>query len=93
MVAKVTIKVNYAGVGEVLKGSEVQNMVAEVAAEVAGNVPATIDGETVTTAVYTYETDRAAAAVVVEHPIAAAFQAKYGTLTQAAGSAGLEVSG
>ena len=92
MVAKVTIKVDYAGVGDILKGDEVQDMVTEAAMDVAANIPDTIDGETVTSEVYPYTTDRSAAAVVMEHPFAAGFQAKYGTLTQAAGAAGFEVS-
>ena len=90
--ARVKITVNYAGVGAVLKGSEVREMVDDVALELSGNFPAVIDGEPVEIDVTSYTTDRAAAAVVVMHPFAAGFQAKYGTFTQAAGAAGLEVS-
>jgi len=93
MVATVRVKVNYTGVGEVLKGAEVTEMVNEAAAQVAANVPTEVEGETVETDVTSYVTDRAAAQVLLMHPTAAAFQAKYGTLTRAAGAAGLEVSG
>lgn len=86
------VKVNYVGVGQVLKGEACARMVADAAEAVAANVPTEIDGEMVTTSVYAYTTDRASASVVMEHAIAAAFQAKYGTLTQAAGAAGFEVS-
>lgn len=38
-----------------------------------------------------YTTDRAASAVLIKHPIGMGIQAKYGTLTQAAASQGLQV--
>lgn len=40
-----------------------------------------------------YKTDRAAAAVVIKHPAGLPIEAKHGTLTRAAGTAGLEVRG
>lgn len=38
-----------------------------------------------------YTTDRAASAVLIKHPIGMGIQAKYGTLTRAASSQGLQV--
>lgn len=85
------LRVDYAGVGTVLKGPDVSVLVRETATAVAEFVPDTVDGEYLETVVEEYATDRASAQVLVKHPYAAAMQAKYGILTRAAGAAGLEV--
>jgi len=87
------VKVNYSGVGEILKGPECAALAHDAAVRVQSALPTTVDGETVLSEVTDYTTDRAASAVNVLHYQALAWQAKYGIITSAAGSAGLEVSG
>lgn len=91
-----TVRVYYPGVSEVLRSSEVAALVQDAAEEVAAHAQAqghlASDGP-LPIVVSTYETDRAAATVDIRHPAGLGMQAKYGVLTQAAGAAGLEVSG
>lgn len=89
------IKLDHDGIGEVLKSSGVRGAIDGIAADVAANVKAadTVrrNGVASSVEVASYTTDRAAAAVTIAHPAGVGMQAKHGTLTQAAGAAGLEV--
>jgi hypothetical protein len=79
------------GLGEVLK-SNMRGPVSSAASGVAGNVNlgSVTDARVV---VDDYTTDRAASSVTIAHPAGLRLQAKYGSLTRAAASAGLEVRG
>jgi hypothetical protein len=79
-----------AGVREILRGSEVRDLIDGIADEVAGNVRALVPAGT-TVEVRGYTTDRGAATVVVADVQAMAWQARDGILTRAAGFASLEV--
>ena len=83
-------RLDTAGVREILKGTEVRELVDGLAQQVAENVPATVPAGT-QIEVRAYPTDRGAATVVVADPQAMAWQARDGILTRAAGAAGLEV--
>lgn len=96
------VRLNRAGIGRVLKSRNMSDLVQGVAEKVADNVdgqeltaqsPGQDTGTAITADVETYTTDRAAAAVVIRHPAAAAMQAKHGVLTRAAAEAGLEIRG
>lgn len=79
-----------AGVREILRGSEVRDLIDGIADEVADNVRVLVPAGT-TVEVRGYTTDRGAATVVVADVQAMAWQARDGILTRAAGFAGLEV--
>lgn len=93
--ARVRVRLDHPGVEAVLKSAPVRAEINRLAAQVvsaAQGAPEvqrhgmTVDARSITT-------DRAASVVAIAHPGGLGVQAKYGTLTQAAGSAGLEVSG
>lgn len=76
-----------------LKQAEVRRAITDVAENI-GNIvrsdsPVIRHGAEIK--VEDYTTDRAASAVLIKHPIGMGIQAKYGTLTRAASSAGLSV--
>jgi hypothetical protein len=78
-----------------LKQSEVRSAISDVAQAVA-NTARSNEGVAKHDAeikVEDYTTDRAASAVLIKHPIGMGIQAKYGALTQAAASQGLQVKG
>lgn len=93
-------RLDRAGVRSILKSDEFFALVEAVAEEVADyaradapdvdGIPGDIE---LPIEVDVYETDRAAAAVILAHPAGIAVQAKHGLLTRAAARAGLEVSG
>jgi len=83
---RVQIKLDYKGIGEMLK-VDMRETVDELADQVAARVDAR--GEPVEVRKYT--TDRAAASVTIASVAGLAIQAKHGALTQAAASVGLEV--
>lgn len=83
------IKINHKAIEEILK-VRMRKPVDELAARIAANV----DVGSVTDApveVHSYETDRAAASIVIAHPAGIAIEAKHGSLRRAAASQGYEV--
>lgn len=89
------IKLDSGGIGEMLRSDGVRAAVNAAASVVRANAAddagVTTNGATVDQDSYT--TDRAAAGVGIPHPAGLAIEAKYGTLTRAAGQAGLDVNG
>ena len=87
------IKLHHAGIAEVLKSDEVAVALGNVADAIAATAEAhdEVQRHGVDVEVEEYETDRVAFSVTLAHPAGRAIEAKYGTLTQAAGDAGLEV--
>lgn len=87
------IRLDHAGIAEVLKSAEVRSQVDALAAEVGRDAEAnpSVRRNQVPVVVDHYTTDRAAASVTLKHPAGRGLQAKWGVLTRAAGSAGLEV--
>jgi hypothetical protein len=87
---KTTLELDHDGIAKIL----MEDMRGPVhAAAVA--IAAAVDVGSVTDAEVTvrdYTTDRAASAVSIAHPAGLAIQAKYGSLTKAAASIGLEVN-
>lgn len=96
-----SIKLNHAGISEILKSAPMTAAVKAAAEAVADNVraqgikvgdrdggPREHDLQVTVTMV---ETDRAHALVTLAHPSGAAVQAKHGALTKAAAQAGLSV--
>jgi hypothetical protein len=86
-------ELDHDGIAELLKGGQIRALVDEAAQSVASNVTdvEVSDGEA-PVVVDSYTTDRAAASVTLAHAAGLALQAKHGTLTRAAGAAGLEVT-
>ncbi|MCY4726700.1 hypothetical protein NYO98_10460 [Nocardioides sp. STR2] len=89
------VKLNRAGVGNILKTGAVPEMVNRTASTIAAGARSRLpdDGMGGEVVVERYTTDRGAAAVIVKHPRAVGLQAKYGILTSAAASAGVTVRG
>ena len=96
------VKLNHAGIAEVLKSTEMHRLIQDVTESVANNVREqgiTVgdfrgNGEIalpVKSDVTT--TDRAHGSVLIAHPAGIAVQAKHGALTKAASEAGLQVKG
>jgi hypothetical protein len=88
-VAGYSIRPNRAGIREVLNYPQVRAEISRLAEEVGDNVRASAGDRKVD--VEDYTTDRAASAVVIAHPAGLGMEAKHGTLTRAARSAGLPV--
>jgi hypothetical protein len=78
---------------EMLKSPEVTLLINEIADEVHAAVAAhpSVVRNAVETEVIHYTTDRASAAVDMDHPAGVAIEAKYGVLKKAARAAGLKV--
>lgn len=90
----IRVRVSSAGVQAILKSSQVASMVHGKAEEVAAAANAglaSVGHPEMSAVVEDYVTDRAASGVVILHAGAAGVQAKYGVLSNAAGSAGLEL--
>jgi hypothetical protein len=85
--AKPKVKLDHAGIAAILKSAPVAQLVNSAAASIAAATDAR--GRAVT--VETYVSDRAAASVAIEAADGMGVQAKYGSLTRAATSTGLEV--
>ena len=83
-------RLNRRGVGEVLK-QQCGPAINEVAEQVAAQVRASIDDDSIEVVVDTYTTDRGAAAVPIADTRGMEFQASDGALTRAAAAVGLEV--
>lgn len=91
MAAKV--RLDSAGIRDVLTSKAVASTVAQLASAVAGNVSHTLsNGDDLPTDVDTYTTDRAAAGVTITHPAGLRAEAKHGVLARAASAAGLDVT-
>jgi hypothetical protein len=86
----ISFRLDRAGIREILRGSEVRQLVDATAGEVAANVRALVPTGT-TVDVTSYTTDRAAASVAVVDVRGMGWQARDGILTRAAGFARLEV--
>jgi len=87
------VRLNKLGMRQMLTSGEVAQTISEIA-EAVGNAARSNPGVAKHEAeikVETYTTDRAAAAVLIKHPIGMGIQAKYGALTQAAAARGLQV--
>lgn len=93
------IKLDHAGIAEILKSSEMAAAVTDIAEHIAENargimvdgIPGAIP---LPVEVVTRETPtRAAARVTLAHPSGMAVQAKHGVLTGGAAGAGVEVTG
>ena len=95
MSARNRIRLDHAGIGEVLKSDEVREAIDALADSVADSVRSsptvTKRGIADRVEVSSYTTDRAAAAVAIAHAAGLGMEAKHGVVTQAAGQAGLEV--
>lgn len=89
------VKLDRAGVGAILKGSDARKMVDSVADTIntaaAANIPAQFQGAR--TRVDKYTTDRGAAAVVLEARRGVSIEAKYAPLRNGARAAGVKVTG
>lgn len=87
------IKLDRVGMAMMLKQSKVRQEITSIAEAVAANARgnAGVAKHSAEIKVENYTTDRAASAVLIKHPIGMGIQAKYGALTQAASSQGLEV--
>lgn len=89
------IRLDHAGIAEMLKSGPVAAAVADIAEAVAAEArsDAAVARHGVPVKVNHYTTDRAASSVTLAHPAGLGIEAKHGTLTRAAGAAGLEVTG
>lgn len=89
------VRLDRVGMSLMLKQREVRNEISALA-QAVGSAARMNEGVTKHDAeikVEDYTTDRAASAVLIKHPIGIGIQAKYGALTQAAASQGLQVKG
>lgn len=87
------VRLDRLGMSMMLKQAEVRSEITSIA-EAVGNSARSNEGVAKHEAeikVEHYTTDRAASAVLIKHPIGMGIQAKYGALTQAAASQGLQV--
>lgn len=85
-----SLRLDHAGIREILRSPEVASLIHAKAEEVAGAVRAAAGDAAVV--VDDYTTDRAASSVTIRDPRGAQLQAEQGVLTRAAASAGLEVT-
>ncbi|MCD2139523.1 hypothetical protein [Rhodococcus pyridinivorans] len=86
------LRLDRAGVRELLISQPVRAMVDGVAAQVAANLRSSLRPDIAETVqVSSYTSDRAAASVAICHPAGKGMQAKHGSLTRAAAAVGLEV--
>lgn len=85
------LKLDRAGMAAMLKSPPVAAEVKVLASEVAGRVSFTSHDGPVPVKTSSYTTDRAAASVTIEHASGMGAEAKYGTLSKAAASVGLQV--
>lgn len=89
------VRLDRVGMSLMLKQSEVRNEITAIAESVGANARGNegVSKHSAEIKVEHYTTDRAASAVLIKHPIGMGIQAKYGALTQAAASQGLQVKG
>lgn len=90
------VRLDRKGMAEILRSTGVRREIDATAEMIAENVRKqnrkVESGEDLPVDVVSYTTDRAAAAVRINHPSGIGMQAKYGVLTKAAAEAGLEVT-
>ncbi|QCX81050.1 hypothetical protein C9F11_37335 [Streptomyces sp. YIM 121038] len=84
------LRLDSAGIREILKGPEIRRVVDGLANDIAAHVRTSVPSD-VAVSVRGYTTDRGAATVTVQDVRAMAWQARDGILTRAAAAAGLEV--
>ncbi len=93
--ARSRIRLDHAGIGEVLKSAPVRLQIEGLGNTVAGALrsqPTVVRrGIADRVEVDSYTTDRAAVAVTLTHAAGVPMQAKHGVMTQSAGAAGLTV--
>ena len=88
------LRLDSAGIAEMLRSADVALAISEAAEGVAGSVHEVAHGgEVVPVRVDEYTTDRAAAGVTMAHPAGLGIEAKRGSLSRAAEANGLEVHG
>ena len=84
------LKLDHAGIAELLNSDEVAGLVKGVADRVASQVRGAVDARD-GVVVDQYRTDRAAASVTIRDPRARLWQVRDGVLTSAVAAQGLEV--
>ena len=84
------VKLDHAGMAELLNSDKVAGLVKGLADRVASQVRGAVNARD-GVVVDTYTTDRAAASVTIRDPRARLWQARDGVLTSAVASVGLEV--
>jgi hypothetical protein len=88
----VRFELDYSGLGSIMRGRQMAQVITAKAHEIAENLTAHQDSDEVRLFVDPYTTDRAAAAVTIQDPRAVDNELLYGQLEQAARDAGLEFS-
>ncbi|GAB1641767.1 hypothetical protein [Krasilnikovia sp. MM14-A1259] len=88
------LRLDHAGIAEVLRSAEVTFAVTAKAAEVQDAVEThhSVARHRMPVERHSYETDRAADAVTIAHPGGLGVEAKYGVLSEAARTVGLDVN-
>lgn len=88
-----SVRLDFAGISAVLRSQPVQEAVTRTAEAIAEHVRAAskIQQHGATVVVESYETDRAAASVLVKHPAALRIEGKHGTITAAVAASGLQL--
>ncbi len=90
------VRLDHRGISHMLKASAMSAAVGDFAKSVAANVESqgltVSSGDALPVEIESYTTDRAAWSVTLAHAAGLGMQAKYGALTKAAASAGLEVT-
>lgn len=90
MTKRIAVKLDTAGIAEILKSSGMTTMVTDAAERMGSLVRSSVPAD-VEVIVRPYTTDRAAAAVVIADVRGLPIQARTGALTRAATSIGAEV--
>lgn len=85
------LRLDHAGIAEILKSGPMQAAVTAQAQAIAGQVQTSIDPDA-EVVVDEYTTDRAAASVTIKDARGLIWQARDGVLTRSAASTGLEVT-
>lgn len=86
-----SVRLNHAGIAKVLRSAPMHAVIGRAATEIANTVRANphIERHGAEVKVESYETDRAAAAVLVKHPAGIGIEAKHGVLAAAVVASGL----
>lgn len=82
------VKIDYDGMGEILRSGDMANALYDIAQDVGGR----IDQSKYRVTTHRYITDRAAASVTLAQSNAMFIEARDGVLRQAAAAAGLQVT-
>lgn len=88
------VRLNHDGVRAILNSTEVREVIDSASESVGSRTRESYAGinSEAEVVVESYTTDRAAGRVLVKHPVAMGYEAKYGALTSAALAEGLEVN-